>query len=64
MRLHLLPYNMNHVKVGNVSFAVEHLTGVSLAECQSFFSHIRKDIVKIAWDKANPKSKGKPKTNE
>lgn len=55
---------MVHIKVGNVSFSVEHLTGVSLVECQAFFSHIRKDIVKIAWDKANPKGKSKPKTNE
>ena len=55
---------MEHVKVGNVSFAIEHLTGVTLAECQMFFSHVRKDIVKLAWDKANPKTKGKPKTND
>jgi hypothetical protein len=55
---------MDYVKVGKIEFAVEHLTGVSLTECQAFFSHIRKDIVKIAWDKANPKSKGKPKASE
>ena len=55
---------MDHVKVGNVSFAVEHLKGVALAECQAFFAHIRKDIVKIAWEKVNPKTKGKPKTND
>jgi hypothetical protein len=55
---------MGFVKVGNVSFAVEHLKGVTLAECQTFFSHIRKDIVKIAWDQVNPKTKGKPKNND
>jgi hypothetical protein len=55
---------MNYIKVGKIEFAVEHLAGVSLTECQAMFSHIRKDIVKIAWDKANPKSKGKPKASE
>lgn len=55
---------MRFVKVGNIEFAVDHLKGVTLSECQALFSHIRKDIVKIAWDKANPKGKSKPKTNE
>jgi hypothetical protein len=55
---------MRFIKVGRIEFAVEHLTGVSLAECQANFAHIRRDIVKIAWDKANPKGKSKPKTND
>jgi hypothetical protein len=55
---------MKYIKVGNIDFAVDHLTGISLSECQALFSHVRKDIVKIAWTKANPKAKGKPKASE
>jgi len=55
---------MAFIKVGNIEFAVDHLTGISLAECYLRFSHIRKEIVKTAWEKANPKGKGKPKTND
>jgi hypothetical protein len=55
---------MRFIKVGKIEFAAEHLAGRSLAECQAFFSHIRKDIVKIAYDKANPKGKSKPKASE
>jgi len=55
---------MEWIKVGKIEFSVEHLKDVSLAECQMFFSHIRKDIVKIAWENANVKPKSKKKSND
>jgi hypothetical protein len=48
---------MGFVKSGTIEFAVEHLADKPLVECYEFFAHIRKDIVKNAWIKANPKPK-------
>lgn len=52
---------MSDVKVGNVSFSVEALQGVSLTAAYEIFSHIRKDIVKEAHEKVNGKRVKKTK---
>lgn len=52
---------MADVKVGNISFSVDALTGVSLTEAYAIFGHIRKDLVKIAHEKVNGKKVKKSK---
>lgn len=52
---------MSDVKVGNVSFNVESLKGVSLTQAYDIFSHIRKDIVKQAHEIVNGKKVKKTK---
>lgn len=49
---------MTTIKIGNVSFNSDSLKGEKLTECYEKFAHIRRDIVKAAHQKANPK-KGK-----
>jgi hypothetical protein len=49
----------NTIKVGNIGFNEDSLKGISLTDAYSKFEHIRKDIVKEAHQKVNPKSKKK-----
>jgi hypothetical protein len=51
---------MQYLKVGNTTFNVESLKGMSLTEAYSKFENIRKDIVKQAHQQVN-KSKSKKK---
>lgn len=50
---------MDYVKVGNTSFNVATLKGISLTEAYSKFEHIRKDIVKEAHKQVNGKKRKK-----
>jgi hypothetical protein len=48
---------MKNIKIGNVCFNSEILAGLKLTEAYSKYDHIRRDIVKAAHQKANPKNK-------
>ena len=48
---------MKNIKIGNVCFNSEVLAGMKLTEAYARFEHIRRDIVKEAHQKANPKKK-------
>jgi hypothetical protein len=52
---------MADVKVGNISFSVDALTGITLTEAYEVFAHIRKDLVKIAYEQVNGKKVKKTK---
>lgn len=52
---------MSDVKVGNISFNCEVLTGISLTEAYDIYGHIRKDIVKQAHEQVNGKKVRKTK---
>jgi hypothetical protein len=45
------------IKIGNMCFNSQTLEGKKLSECYEIFAHIRRDIVKEAHQKANPKRK-------
>lgn len=45
------------IVVGKIHFAVEHLEGQTLSEVKAMFPNIRVEILKSAWEKANPKRK-------
>jgi hypothetical protein len=48
---------MKNIKIGNVCFNSDVLAGLKLTEAYARFDHIRRDIVKEAHQKANPKKK-------
>jgi hypothetical protein len=50
---------MADVKIGNVSFSREALAGISLTMAYEAFPHIRKDIVKAAYETVNGKKSSK-----
>jgi hypothetical protein len=52
---------MADIKVGNISFSVDALTGITLTEAYEVFAHIRKDIVKNAYEQVNGKKVRRPK---
>jgi len=45
------------IVVGKIHFAIEHLEGQTLSEVKAMFPNIRVEILKAAWEKANPKRK-------
>jgi hypothetical protein len=48
-----------YILVGNIHFAIEHLQGQTLTEIKAMFPNVRVEILKTAWEKANPKKKNK-----
>ncbi len=52
---------MDTVKIGNTTFNADYLRENSLTQCYETFSFLRKDIVKIAWERVNGTAKKKTK---
>jgi hypothetical protein len=48
---------MASIVIGKMCFNSESLEGVTLSDAYEKFSHVRKDIVKMAHSKSNPKIK-------
>jgi hypothetical protein len=48
---------MSWFKHGRFSINLESIEGLKLTECYEMFPNITKEIVKLAYDKANPKKK-------
>lgn len=46
---------MADVKIGSTSFNEDSLKGITLSEAYVKFEHLRKDIVRAAYEKVNPK---------
>lgn len=47
------------IKVGNIGFNEDSLKSITLTDAYSRFGNIRKEIVKVAYTIANPKTKKK-----
>jgi len=54
---------MSFIEIGKLHFHIDHLKDKTLDECVEMFKHVRPDLVKMAWKKANPKTKSKKKTD-
>jgi uncharacterized protein (DUF433 family) len=48
---------MSWLKNGRFSINLELLEGLKVKECYDLYPKITKEIVKEAWEKANPKKK-------
>lgn len=52
---------MEYIKVGNIEFRVESLKGISLKDAKEKFKSADDRLVKLAWQKVNPKRISKKK---
>ena len=43
------------IQVGRHSLNAVYLVGVKISEAKETFKHINERVVKLAWEKANPK---------
>jgi hypothetical protein len=55
---------MEYVKIGNIEFRKESLKGISLKDAKEKFKSIDDRLVKLAWEKVNPKRNSKKKAKK
>jgi hypothetical protein len=46
-----------NIQIGKMCFNSDSLEGIKISEAYEKFAHVRRDIVKAAHQKANPKKK-------
>lgn len=52
------------IKVGNTTFRVDVLQDMTLTQAYERFDYLRKDVVKRAYEIANPKRRSKKKSKK